>query len=183
MTPEQVQEIAENSARIAATDAAEKTVRATLIALGVRCWQSPKTRSLRTNADWEIFHGLRHRHHRLLIAMNGGRRSSALPCCCKALGSHQGGVYEALAEANIHPDWIAGISIGAINAAIIAGNPPNCRVALSPEFRMKFVNDRSWRIGAKRSFAVCGRRIAVIHRCKGCLSAFPTIRNTQSAVR
>jgi NTE family protein len=42
-----------------------------------------------------------------------------------ALGAYQGGVYEALAEANIHPDWIAGISIGAINAAIIAGNPPN----------------------------------------------------------
>ena len=39
-----------------------------------------------------------------------------------ALGAYQGGVYEALAEANIHPDWIAGISIGAINAAIIADN-------------------------------------------------------------
>jgi NTE family protein len=42
-----------------------------------------------------------------------------------ALGAYQGGVYEALAEADIHPNWIAGISIGAINAAIIAGNPPN----------------------------------------------------------
>ena len=41
-----------------------------------------------------------------------------------ALGAYQGGVYEALAEADIHPNWIAGISIGAINAAIIAGNPP-----------------------------------------------------------
>src|ERR1700676_1888067 len=45
-----------------------------------------------------------------------------------ALGAYQGGVYEALAEANIHPDWIAGISIGAINAAIIAGHAPNSRV-------------------------------------------------------
>ena len=42
-----------------------------------------------------------------------------------ALGAYQGGVYEALAEADIDPDWIAGISIGAINAAIIAGNPPD----------------------------------------------------------
>jgi NTE family protein len=42
-----------------------------------------------------------------------------------ALGAYQAGVYEALAEAGIHPDWIAGISIGAINAAIIAGNPLN----------------------------------------------------------
>jgi len=40
-----------------------------------------------------------------------------------ALGSYQGGVYQALAEADLHPDWIAGISIGAFNSAIIAGNP------------------------------------------------------------
>src|SRR5215470_14120516 len=45
-----------------------------------------------------------------------------------ALGAYQGGVYQALAEADIHPDWVAGISIGSINAAIIAGNPPNERV-------------------------------------------------------
>ena len=44
-----------------------------------------------------------------------------------ALGVYQAGVYEALAEADIHPNWIAGISIGAINAAIIAGNPPPSR--------------------------------------------------------
>ncbi|KTD36044.1 patatin-like phospholipase [Legionella nautarum] len=44
-----------------------------------------------------------------------------------ALGAYQGGVYEALAEAELHPDWVAGISIGAINAAIIAGNPPKER--------------------------------------------------------
>ena len=41
-----------------------------------------------------------------------------------ALGSYQAGVYEALFEANLQPDWVAGISIGAINAAIIAGNAP-----------------------------------------------------------
>jgi NTE family protein len=41
-----------------------------------------------------------------------------------ALGSYQAGVYEALAEADLHPDWVAGISIGAINSAIIAGNAP-----------------------------------------------------------
>jgi NTE family protein len=45
-----------------------------------------------------------------------------------ALGSYQGGVYQALAEADLHPDWVAGISIGAINAAPIAGNPPKKRV-------------------------------------------------------
>ena len=51
-----------------------------------------------------------------------------------ALGAYQGGVYEALAEAGLHPDWVAGISIGAINAAIIAGNPPEHRVARLREF-------------------------------------------------
>jgi NTE family protein len=45
-----------------------------------------------------------------------------------ALGAYQGGVYQALAEADLDPDWVAGISIGSINAAIIAGNPPNQRV-------------------------------------------------------
>jgi NTE family protein len=45
-----------------------------------------------------------------------------------ALGSYQAGVYEALAEADLHPDWVAGISIGAINSAIIAGNAPKQRV-------------------------------------------------------
>jgi NTE family protein len=37
-----------------------------------------------------------------------------------ALGSYQAGVYQALAEANLHPDWVAGISIGAVNSALIA---------------------------------------------------------------
>jgi NTE family protein len=45
-----------------------------------------------------------------------------------ALGAYQAGVYEALAEADLHPDWIAGISIGAINGALIAGNAPKARV-------------------------------------------------------
>ena len=45
-----------------------------------------------------------------------------------ALGSYQAGVYEALAASEYQPDWIAGISIGAINAAIIAGNALEHRV-------------------------------------------------------
>ena len=45
-----------------------------------------------------------------------------------ALGAYQAGVYEALAEADLHPDWVAGISIGAINGALIAGNAPEVRV-------------------------------------------------------
>ena len=51
-----------------------------------------------------------------------------------ALGAYQAGVYQALAEANLHPDWVAGISIGAINSALIAGNSPAERVDRLREF-------------------------------------------------
>ncbi len=45
-----------------------------------------------------------------------------------ALGAYQAGVYEGLANAYLEPDWVAGISIGAINAALIAGNSPDVRL-------------------------------------------------------
>src|SRR5262249_58493485 len=45
-----------------------------------------------------------------------------------ALGSYQAGVYEALSMSEYLPDWVAGISIGAINAAIVAGNASEKRV-------------------------------------------------------
>jgi NTE family protein len=51
-----------------------------------------------------------------------------------ALGAYQAGVYEALHDIEIDIDWVAGISIGAINAAIIAGNPAERRVARLREF-------------------------------------------------
>jgi NTE family protein len=51
-----------------------------------------------------------------------------------ALGSYQAGVYQALHEAGIEPDWIIGTSIGAINASLIAGNVPQNRVSRLQEF-------------------------------------------------
>jgi NTE family protein len=45
-----------------------------------------------------------------------------------ALGSYQGGVLQGMSEAGIVPNWVAGISIGALNAAVIAGNAPERRV-------------------------------------------------------
>lgn len=51
-----------------------------------------------------------------------------------ALGAYQAGVYEKLVESGIEPTWVAGISIGAINAAIIAGNPRQDRVGKLHEF-------------------------------------------------
>src|SRR5882724_6967733 len=46
-----------------------------------------------------------------------------------ALGAYQAGVYQALHEEGMEPDWVCGVSIGAINSAIIAGNPPEQRLA------------------------------------------------------
>jgi len=51
-----------------------------------------------------------------------------------ALGAYQGGAFEAMAAAGRQPDWLAGISIGAVNAALIAGNPPERRVQQVREF-------------------------------------------------
>ena len=51
-----------------------------------------------------------------------------------ALGAYQAGVFEALDGAGFRPDWIAGISIGGVNAALIAGNPPERRIERLHEF-------------------------------------------------
>ncbi|MES1973568.1 MAG: patatin-like phospholipase family protein [Pseudomonadota bacterium] len=51
-----------------------------------------------------------------------------------ALGSYQAGVIEGLASSGIEIDWVAGISIGAVNAAIFAGNPPHKRVEMLTAF-------------------------------------------------
>lgn len=59
-----------------------------------------------------------------------------------ALGAYQGGVYQALSEAQLDPDWVAGISIGAVNAALIAGNPLGARVEKLREFWQRVSDSR-----------------------------------------
>jgi NTE family protein len=61
-----------------------------------------------------------------------------------ALGAYQAGVYQALCEAGLHPNWIAGISIGALNAAIIAGNAPEDRVDKLTEFWETICKSAFW---------------------------------------
>ena len=51
-----------------------------------------------------------------------------------ALGAYQAGAYETLCEAGEIPTWVAGTSIGAVNGAIVAGNPPERRVQRLREF-------------------------------------------------
>jgi NTE family protein len=60
---------------------------------------------------------------RVLVLQGGG-----------ALGSYQAGAYQALCHHDFEPEWIAGISIGAVNAAIIAGNPREKRIERLKEF-------------------------------------------------
>src|SRR5438034_2523123 len=67
-----------------------------------------------------------------------------------ALGAYQAGVYQALHEAAIEPDWIIGTSIGAINASLIAGNEPGNRLDRLEEFwrrmrRKELGTPWSWR--------------------------------------
>jgi len=61
--------------------------------------------------------------HTVLVLQGGG-----------ALGAYQAGVYEAMVERGVAPDWVTGVSIGAINAALIAGNPPERRIERLREF-------------------------------------------------
>lgn len=63
-------------------------------------------------------------HERRIVLLQGGG----------ALGAYHGGVYEGISAVGFTPDWVVGISIGAINAALIAGNPPERRVARLREF-------------------------------------------------
>ena len=65
----------------------------------------------------------RSHEHRILLLQGGG-----------AMGAYHGGVYEGIAAVGFVPDWVVGISIGAINAALIVGNPPERRVERLREF-------------------------------------------------
>jgi NTE family protein len=67
---------------------------------------------------------LRRRLGQIVLVLQGGG----------ALGAYQVGVYQALHEAGIEPDWVVGTSIGAINASLIAGNPIERRMERLREF-------------------------------------------------
>lgn len=70
-----------------------------------------------------------------------------------ALGAYQAGVYEALADEGHAPDWVAGISIGAINAAIIAGNAPEDRVQQLRTFWEGLSNELLYKLDIGNGFA------------------------------
>ena len=61
-----------------------------------------------------------------------------------ALGAYQVGVYQAMDELGVRPDWVAGVSIGALNGAVIAGNPPEQRVRRLQEFWRSISQQSYW---------------------------------------
>ena len=61
-----------------------------------------------------------------------------------ALGAYQCGVYQALHESGVEPDWVCGVSIGAINSAIIAGNPPKQRLEKLHKFWDRITSRKIW---------------------------------------
>jgi NTE family protein len=83
-----------------------------------------------------------------------------------ALGAYQAGVLQGLHEAGVEPDWIVGTSIGAINGALIAGNPPDARMERLQAFwrrvSQQHLIDKSWSLAefatgiAHLNTVVCG---------------------------
>ena len=61
-----------------------------------------------------------------------------------ALGAYQAGVYQALHEVGLEPEWVSGVSIGAINSAIIAGNPPRRRFERLRQFWERITERKIW---------------------------------------
>jgi NTE family protein len=89
----------------------------------------------RTLDRQETSHGWRpERCDRIALVLQGGG----------ALGAYQVGVYQALHEDNIEPDWVSGVSIGAINSAIIAGNPPHARLGKLKAFWERITERKIW---------------------------------------
>ena len=116
------------------------------------------------------------RFERIALVLSGG----------EALGAYQAGAYAALEKTGVRPNWIAGSGIGAVNAAIIAGNLPHQRVLHLRRFWQQIsrhaASNRSWalvrwaRRATTRDPAVSDRRRAWVSK-----SAEPLISAADAA--
>ena len=79
-----------------------------------------------------------------------------------ALGAYQAGVYEALHEAGIEPDWVIGTSIGAINASLIAGNKPQDRMGALKAFWKRMEHGQEFETPFGSLFGNAGRTMSAI---------------------
>jgi NTE family protein len=93
--------------------------------------------------DTKPVHPLSRRHAPVPRPDNCGRIALVLQGG-GALGAYQAGVYQALHEAGLEPDWVSGVSIGAVNAALIAGNAPERRLAALCEFWDRVTDRTIW---------------------------------------
>jgi NTE family protein len=91
--------------------------------------------AVRRTQSNQAFGGWRPEHcDRIALVLQGGG----------ALGAYQAGVYQALHEADIEPDWVSGVSIGAINSAIIAGNQRRFRLQRLRTFWERITERKVW---------------------------------------
>ena len=102
----------------------------------------------KTLTPFEAVNEVRRYRGQVVLVLQGGG----------ALGAYQGGVYHALHEAGIEPDWIIGTSIGAINASLITGNRPEDRLAKLEEFWRRVERADFW--GAFPAWAGVGDALA-----------------------
>lgn len=89
--------------------------------------------STKTDFDFEKTTSASEKPYVILVLQGGG-----------ALGAYQIGVLDAMAEAGLQPDWVAGISIGALNSCIIAGNKPEQRLEKLEKFWESITTDHEW---------------------------------------
>jgi NTE family protein len=90
--------------------------------------QTPNSHSVAASGWWPD------RCDRVALVLQGGG----------ALGAYQAGVYQALHEEGMEPNWVCGVSIGAINSAIIAGNPPEHRLERLRTFWERITSRKIW---------------------------------------
>ena len=91
--------------------------------------ENGKAETIKTGGRWRP-----DRCGRIALILQGGG----------ALGAYQAGVYEALHERDIEPDWVTGVSIGAINASLIAGNVRENRLERLREFWQRVTDRPVW---------------------------------------
>lgn len=106
------------------------------------------------------FRGRPERCDRIALVLQGGG----------ALGAYQAGVYQALHEAGVEPDFVTGVSIGAINAAIIAGNEKDKRLDRLKEFWERITDRKVWNYTPDGDY---------FRQMRNATSAFLTLMNGQ----
>src|SRR5919112_972957 len=118
-------------------------------AAGARCWTELSATGIRSLALHRKIRmkstsmiGLSRPKPKVVLVLQGGG----------ALGAYHIGAYQALQEAGFRPDWVSGISIGAINAAILVGNEPDRRLTRLEELWHAISRPEGWTLPLNGAF-------------------------------